>query len=110
MFDAPYIVIFIVTITQAQHKDLTATVRIIVRVEVLMYIMEAFRFQLCCPIPIDFDSPAPTSKPVRDLLLQLISLQKASGSWVLEAALAEVLGKTEEELAKPKPAPVGPQK
>uniref|UniRef100_A0AAZ3PK95 von Willebrand factor A domain-containing protein 5A-like n=1 Tax=Oncorhynchus tshawytscha TaxID=74940 RepID=A0AAZ3PK95_ONCTS len=77
-----------------------------VRVEVLMYIKEAFRFQLCCPIPIDFDSPAPTSKPVRDPLLQLISLQKASGSWVLEAALAEVLVKTEEEVSKPKPAQV----
>ncbi|XP_064841328.1 von Willebrand factor A domain-containing protein 5A-like isoform X8 [Oncorhynchus masou masou] len=54
----------------------------------------------------DFDSPAPTSKPVRDPLLQLISLQKASGSWVLEAALAEVLVKTEEEVSKPKPAQV----
>uniref|UniRef100_A0A8C7TTP0 VWFA domain-containing protein n=1 Tax=Oncorhynchus mykiss TaxID=8022 RepID=A0A8C7TTP0_ONCMY len=53
-----------------------------------------------------FDSPAPTSKPVRDPLLQLISLQKASGSWVLEAALAEVLVKTEEEVSKPKPAQV----
>lgn len=97
---------FIVT----QQKDLTATVRIRVWVEVLMYIKEAFRFQLCCPIPIDFDSPAPTSKPMRDPLLQLISLQKASGSWVLEAALAEVLVKTEEEVSKPKPAQVGPQK
>uniref|UniRef100_A0A8C7TZC3 von Willebrand factor A domain-containing protein 5A-like n=1 Tax=Oncorhynchus mykiss TaxID=8022 RepID=A0A8C7TZC3_ONCMY len=93
---------FIVT----QQKDLTATVRIRVWVEVLMYIKEAFRFQLCCPIPIDFDSPAPTSKPMRDPLLQLISLQKASGSWVLEAALAEVLVKTEEEVSKPKPAQV----
>ncbi|XP_029528013.1 von Willebrand factor A domain-containing protein 5A-like isoform X5 [Oncorhynchus nerka] len=54
----------------------------------------------------DFDSPAPTSKPVRDPLLQLISLQKASGSWVLEAALAEVLVKTEEEVSKPKPEQV----
>eukprot|EP00063_Salmo_salar_P095770 XP_014070605.1 PREDICTED: von Willebrand factor A domain-containing protein 5A-like isoform X5 [Salmo salar] len=53
-----------------------------------------------------FDCPAPASNPAMDPLLQLISLQKASGSWVLEAALAEVLGKTEEELAKPKPAPV----
>uniref|UniRef100_A0A8C7MYB2 von Willebrand factor A domain-containing protein 5A-like n=1 Tax=Oncorhynchus kisutch TaxID=8019 RepID=A0A8C7MYB2_ONCKI len=53
-----------------------------------------------------FDSPASTSKPVRDPLLQLISLQKASGSWVLEAALAEVLVKTEEEVSKPKPAQV----
>ncbi|CAB1349218.1 unnamed protein product, partial [Coregonus sp. 'balchen'] len=51
-----------------------------------------------------FDCPAPASKPVRDPLLQLISLQKASGSWGLEPALAEVLGKTEEEVAKPKPA------
>uniref|UniRef100_A0A8C7WBW0 von Willebrand factor A domain-containing protein 5A-like n=1 Tax=Oncorhynchus mykiss TaxID=8022 RepID=A0A8C7WBW0_ONCMY len=57
------------------------------------------------PTP-NFDSPAPTSKPVRDPLLQLISLQKASGSWVLEAALAEVLVKTEEEVSKPKPAQV----
>uniref|UniRef100_A0A4W5KHG0 von Willebrand factor A domain-containing protein 5A-like n=1 Tax=Hucho hucho TaxID=62062 RepID=A0A4W5KHG0_9TELE len=54
----------------------------------------------------NFDSLAPASKPVTDPLLQLISLQKASGSWVLEAALAEVLGKTEEEVAKPKPAQV----
>ncbi|XP_029629532.1 von Willebrand factor A domain-containing protein 5A [Salmo trutta] len=53
-----------------------------------------------------FDCPAPASNPAMDPLLQLISLQKASGSWVLEAALAEVLGKTEEEVAKPKPAPV----
>uniref|UniRef100_A0A8C8MC45 von Willebrand factor A domain-containing protein 5A-like n=1 Tax=Oncorhynchus tshawytscha TaxID=74940 RepID=A0A8C8MC45_ONCTS len=45
-------------------------------------------------------------QPVRDPLLQLISLQKASGSWVLEAALAEVLVKTEEEVSKPKPAQV----
>uniref|UniRef100_A0A8C7JEW2 von Willebrand factor A domain-containing protein 5A-like n=1 Tax=Oncorhynchus kisutch TaxID=8019 RepID=A0A8C7JEW2_ONCKI len=57
------------------------------------------------PTP-NFDSPASTSKPVRDPLLQLISLQKASGSWVLEAALAEVLVKTEEEVSKPKPAQV----
>ncbi|XP_042153524.1 von Willebrand factor A domain-containing protein 5A isoform X1 [Oncorhynchus tshawytscha] len=54
----------------------------------------------------DLDCPATASNPVKDPLLQLISLQKASGSWVLEAALAEVLGKTEEEVAKPKPAQV----
>uniref|UniRef100_A0A673XI06 von Willebrand factor A domain-containing protein 5A-like n=2 Tax=Salmo trutta TaxID=8032 RepID=A0A673XI06_SALTR len=57
------------------------------------------------PTP-SFDCPAPASNPAMDPLLQLISLQKVSGSWVLEAALAEVLGKTEEEVAKPKPAPV----
>uniref|UniRef100_A0A4W5LMB8 von Willebrand factor A domain containing 5A n=1 Tax=Hucho hucho TaxID=62062 RepID=A0A4W5LMB8_9TELE len=54
--------------------------------------------------------PSPQSEVLsaleQDPLLQLISLQKAFGSWVLEAALAEVLGKTEEEVAKPKPAPV----
>uniref|UniRef100_A0A8C7GKM6 von Willebrand factor A domain-containing protein 5A-like n=1 Tax=Oncorhynchus kisutch TaxID=8019 RepID=A0A8C7GKM6_ONCKI len=61
---------------------------------------------ICCPVPSDLDCPATASNPVKDPLLQLISLQKASGSWVLEAALAEVLGKTEEEVAKPKPAPV----
>uniref|UniRef100_A0A8C7UDT5 VWFA domain-containing protein n=1 Tax=Oncorhynchus mykiss TaxID=8022 RepID=A0A8C7UDT5_ONCMY len=61
---------------------------------------------ICCPVPSDLDCPATSSNPVKDPLLQLISLQKASGSWVLEAALAEVLGKTEEEVAKPKPAPV----
>ncbi|XP_052323949.1 von Willebrand factor A domain-containing protein 5A-like [Oncorhynchus keta] len=66
--------------------------------------LEVFGYDdICCE---DFDSPAPTSKPVRDPLLQLISLQKASGSWVLEAALAEVLVKTEEEVSKPKPAQV----
>uniref|UniRef100_A0A4W5LLY7 von Willebrand factor A domain containing 5A n=1 Tax=Hucho hucho TaxID=62062 RepID=A0A4W5LLY7_9TELE len=57
------------------------------------------------PTP-SFVCPAPASNPAMDPLLQLISLQKASGSWVLEAPLAEVLGKTEEEVAKPKPAPV----
>ncbi|KAM6945990.1 von Willebrand factor A domain-containing protein 5A-like, partial [Aplochiton taeniatus] len=45
-------------------------------------------------------------QPIMDPLLQLISLQKASGSWVFEAALAEVLGKTSEEVAKPQPAQV----
>nr|XP_046149750.1 von Willebrand factor A domain-containing protein 5A-like isoform X2 [Oncorhynchus gorbuscha] len=59
-----------------------------------------------CDEDCDEDSPAPTTKSVRDPLLQLISLQKASGSWVLEAALAEVLEKTEEEVSKPKPEQV----
>ncbi|XP_031646992.1 von Willebrand factor A domain-containing protein 5A isoform X1 [Oncorhynchus kisutch] len=66
--------------------------------------LEVFGYDYNCSE--DFDSPASTSKPVRDPLLQLISLQKASGSWVLEAALAEVLVKTEEEVSKPKPAQV----
>uniref|UniRef100_A0AAZ1X723 VIT domain-containing protein n=1 Tax=Oreochromis aureus TaxID=47969 RepID=A0AAZ1X723_OREAU len=36
-------------------------------------------------------------KPPRDPLLQLVSLQKASGCWLLDAALAAALGKTNEE-------------
>ncbi|XP_068441101.1 von Willebrand factor A domain-containing protein 5A-like [Clinocottus analis] len=44
--------------------------------------------------------------PPRDPLLQLVSLQKASGCWVLDPDLAAALGKTSEELEKPKPASV----
>ncbi|XP_013855750.1 von Willebrand factor A domain-containing protein 5A [Austrofundulus limnaeus] len=40
----------------------------------------------------------------RDPLLQLVSLQKASGSWLLDAHLAAVLGKSSEEVEKSKPA------
>ncbi|XP_078140367.1 von Willebrand factor A domain-containing protein 5A-like [Centroberyx gerrardi] len=54
----------------------------------------------------DFENPQPSLMPPREPLLQLISLQKASGSWVLEPALATVLGKTSEEVEKPKPASV----
>uniref|UniRef100_A0A7N6BH28 von Willebrand factor A domain containing 5A n=1 Tax=Anabas testudineus TaxID=64144 RepID=A0A7N6BH28_ANATE len=46
-------------------------------------------------------------QPPRDPLLQLVSLQKASGCWLLDAALAAALGKTSEEVEKPKPASVG---
>ncbi|KAM6932894.1 von Willebrand factor A domain-containing protein 5A-like [Xenentodon cancila] len=42
----------------------------------------------------------------KDPLLQLVSLQKASGCWMLDAALASVLGKTSEEVEKSKPASV----
>uniref|UniRef100_A0A3P9JJ46 VIT domain-containing protein n=1 Tax=Oryzias latipes TaxID=8090 RepID=A0A3P9JJ46_ORYLA len=42
----------------------------------------------------------------QDPLLQLVSLQKASGCWLLDAALASVLGKTSEEVEKSKPAEV----
>ncbi|KAF6736131.1 von Willebrand factor A domain-containing protein 5A [Oryzias melastigma] len=44
--------------------------------------------------------------PRRDPLLQLVSLQKASGCWMLDAALASVLGKTSEEVEKSKPEKV----
>ncbi|XP_017294736.1 von Willebrand factor A domain-containing protein 5A [Kryptolebias marmoratus] len=43
-------------------------------------------------------------KPPRDPLLQLVSLQEASGCWLLGPALAAALGKTTEEVAKTKPA------
>ncbi|XP_054466847.1 von Willebrand factor A domain-containing protein 5A-like [Anoplopoma fimbria] len=59
------------------------------------------------------DSPCSTldescspKQPARDPLLQLVSLQKASGCWVLDPALAAALGKTSEEVEKPKPASV----
>ncbi|XP_048013463.1 von Willebrand factor A domain-containing protein 5A-like isoform X2 [Megalobrama amblycephala] len=44
--------------------------------------------------------------PQDDLLLQLVSLQKASGCWDLDATLADVFGKTEDELTNQKPAQV----
>ncbi|XP_051252727.1 von Willebrand factor A domain-containing protein 5A isoform X40 [Dicentrarchus labrax] len=40
----------------------------------------------------------------RDPLLQLVSLQKASGCWVLDSALAAALGKTCEEVENTKPS------
>ncbi|XP_051740410.1 von Willebrand factor A domain-containing protein 5A-like isoform X1 [Ctenopharyngodon idella] len=42
----------------------------------------------------------------KDPLLQLVSLQKASGCWELDATLADVFGKTEDELTNQKPAQV----
>ncbi|KAK9963886.1 hypothetical protein ABG768_005108 [Culter alburnus] len=45
-------------------------------------------------------------EPQTDPLLQLVSLQKASGCWELSAALAAVFGKTEDELTKHRPAQV----
>uniref|UniRef100_A0A665V198 VIT domain-containing protein n=1 Tax=Echeneis naucrates TaxID=173247 RepID=A0A665V198_ECHNA len=43
----------------------------------------------------------------QDPFLQLVSLQKASGCWLLDPALAAALGKTSEELDQSKPASVG---
>lgn len=45
--------------------------------------------------------------PSKDPLLQLVSLQKASGCWMLDANLAAVLGKTSEQVEKAKPQSVG---
>ncbi|KAJ4936170.1 hypothetical protein JOQ06_017694 [Pogonophryne albipinna] len=43
-------------------------------------------------------------QPHRDPLLQLVSLQKASGCWELDPALAAAVGKTSEEVENTKPA------
>uniref|UniRef100_A0A671PTW7 von Willebrand factor A domain-containing protein 5A-like n=1 Tax=Sinocyclocheilus anshuiensis TaxID=1608454 RepID=A0A671PTW7_9TELE len=43
----------------------------------------------------------------KDPLLQLVSLQKAVGCWELNAALAGVFGKTEDEVTNHRPAQVG---
>ncbi|XP_041919238.1 von Willebrand factor A domain-containing protein 5A-like isoform X3 [Alosa sapidissima] len=48
--------------------------------------------------------PEPESPP--DPLLQLISLQKASGSWEMESSMAKVLKKTDDELDKLMPVGV----
>ncbi|XP_036976838.1 von Willebrand factor A domain-containing protein 5A-like isoform X4 [Acanthopagrus latus] len=45
-------------------------------------------------------------QPPRDSLLQLVSLQKASGCWELDPALAAALGKTSEEVENKKPSSV----
>ncbi|XP_038129077.1 von Willebrand factor A domain-containing protein 5A-like isoform X1 [Cyprinodon tularosa] len=45
-------------------------------------------------------------QPPKDPLLQLVSLQKASGFWQLDADLAAVFGKTKEEVEKSKPKSV----
>ncbi|XP_029026305.1 von Willebrand factor A domain-containing protein 5A-like [Betta splendens] len=50
--------------------------------------------------------PPQPKQPCKDPFLQLVSLQKASGCWLLDSALAAALGKTSEEVEKPKPAPV----
>ncbi|XP_054467062.1 von Willebrand factor A domain-containing protein 5A-like isoform X2 [Anoplopoma fimbria] len=62
-------------------------------------------------VPMSCGAPRMTKRcspkqPARDPLLQLVSLQKASGCWVLDPALAAALGKTSEEVEKPKPASV----
>ncbi|XP_044058720.1 von Willebrand factor A domain-containing protein 5A-like [Siniperca chuatsi] len=52
------------------------------------------------------DQIAMPKQPRRDPLLQLVSLQKASGCWVLDPALAAALGKTSEEVENTKPSAV----
>ncbi|XP_037630978.1 von Willebrand factor A domain-containing protein 5A-like isoform X3 [Sebastes umbrosus] len=65
--------------------------------------LDAYSFDV---MPCSLSMPSPRVQPPRDPLLQLVSLQKASGCWVLDPALAAALGKTSEEVEKPKPASV----
>ncbi|KAL7870412.1 hypothetical protein SRHO_G00079090 [Serrasalmus rhombeus] len=51
-------------------------------------------------------SASPHCPAQREPYLDLVSLQKAAGNWDLEAKLFDVLGKTENELAKQKPLQV----
>ncbi|XP_047675529.1 von Willebrand factor A domain-containing protein 5A-like isoform X3 [Tachysurus fulvidraco] len=51
-----------------------------------------------------FDTSPETSGIPKDLLMELISLQKASGCWEIGSSLAEVFGKTEKELIEKIPA------
>ncbi|XP_058490757.1 von Willebrand factor A domain-containing protein 5A-like isoform X3 [Solea solea] len=46
------------------------------------------------------------AKLSKDPLLQLVSLQKASGCWLLDPALAAALGKTSKEVERTKPSSV----
>uniref|UniRef100_A0A8C6U190 von Willebrand factor A domain containing 5A n=1 Tax=Neogobius melanostomus TaxID=47308 RepID=A0A8C6U190_9GOBI len=46
----------------------------------------------------------PESKAKRDPLLELVSLQKASGCWELEPALAKAVGKTSKDLEDKQPS------
>ncbi|XP_023817849.1 von Willebrand factor A domain-containing protein 5A-like [Oryzias latipes] len=67
--------------------------------------------RMCCmprrsPARVFYLEAAVPEQPRRDPLLQLVSLQKASGCWLLDTALASVLGKTSEEVEKSKPAEV----
>ncbi|XP_063349295.1 von Willebrand factor A domain-containing protein 5A-like isoform X2 [Pelmatolapia mariae] len=58
--------------------------------------------QQCAMASQDFPAAVP-EQPPRDPLLQLVSLQEASGCWLLDPALAAALGKTDEEVEKSKP-------
>ncbi|KAM9359163.1 uncharacterized protein ABDE67_002317 [Symphorus nematophorus] len=57
-------------------------------------------------LPQSLDATCLPKQPRRDPLLQLVSLQKASGCWVQDSDLAAALGKTNEEVEKTKPPSV----
>ncbi|XP_028429050.1 von Willebrand factor A domain-containing protein 5A isoform X2 [Perca flavescens] len=68
--------------------------------------MEDFHVLQSSRCSLDVSESCLPKQPPRDPLLQLVSLQKASGCWVLDPALAAALGKTTREVEKPKPASV----
>ncbi|XP_054883865.1 von Willebrand factor A domain-containing protein 5A-like [Poeciliopsis prolifica] len=51
-----------------------------------------------------FSGDCEPTKPARDPLLELVSLQDASGCWLLDPCLAAALGKSIEELVKTRPS------
>uniref|UniRef100_A0AAX7UCZ2 VIT domain-containing protein n=1 Tax=Astatotilapia calliptera TaxID=8154 RepID=A0AAX7UCZ2_ASTCA len=57
---------------------------------------------ILCVLAYTTEAAAP-EQPPRDPLLHLVSLQGASGCWLLDPALATALGKTNEEVEKSKP-------
>ncbi|XP_029964258.1 von Willebrand factor A domain-containing protein 5A-like isoform X2 [Salarias fasciatus] len=64
----------------------------------------SFASLLAGSVGLDEIEVIPPKQPPRDPFLQLVSLQKASGCWLLDSALAAALGKTCEEVEKSKPA------
>uniref|UniRef100_A0AAY5F2K5 VIT domain-containing protein n=1 Tax=Electrophorus electricus TaxID=8005 RepID=A0AAY5F2K5_ELEEL len=68
-----------------------------------------FRSRMPCMAPMaSMLQMAPDLNLDADPLLQLISLQEASGCWKMESTLAQVFGKTIEEVTKQMPAEVEP--
>ncbi|XP_077396450.1 von Willebrand factor A domain-containing protein 5A-like isoform X3 [Festucalex cinctus] len=65
---------------------------------------------VCTPSPMGLNSKEMDAnssvQPPPDTLLQLVSLQKASGYWELNPALAAALDKTSKQVEQPKPAKV----
>ncbi|XP_073349322.1 von Willebrand factor A domain-containing protein 5A-like [Pagrus major] len=55
-------------------------------------------------MPSNGDKDSEPKQPPRETFLQLVSLQKASGWWVLDPALAAALGKSSKEVKNTKPA------
>lgn len=73
-------------------------------IQLLLHIIFIFsNSDLAC----DEEEHATPQQFCSDPLLQLVSLQKASGCWLPDPALAAALGKTSEETEKTKPPSVG---